>query len=132
MELCGLPHHYCWTLATQSSREAKLLTYSDKDAGKFVSLIGRILFLIAAIFCWNFSRLGGSIFLAGFLAALAIAWATLSLALVLNAAMLLPFATSLVIGLAAGYFWEDRWWVAVLCISIGTVFQYLQYRRNET
>ena len=121
----------CWTRATQSSREAKLLAYSDMDMGRFVSLFGRMCFLIVAIFCWNLSRLGGSIFLAGFLAALAIAWATLSLALVLNAAMLLPFATSLIIGLAAGYFLEGRWWVAVLCISIGAVLQYLQYHRSE-
>ena len=63
--------------------------------------------------------------------ALAMAWAVLSLALILNAAMLLPFATSLIIGLAAGYFLEAKWWVAVLCVGVGTVFQYLQYRRSE-
>ena len=121
----------CWMCATQSSRKAKLLACSDKDVGRLVSLVGRIWFLIAAIFYWNLSRLGGSFFLAGFLVVLAIVWATLSLGLALNAAMLLPFATSLIIGLAAGYFLEERWWIAVLCISIGTVFQYLQYRRLE-
>ena len=121
----------CWTCATQSSKEATLLAYSGKDVERLVSPVGRIGFLIVAIFCWNLSRLGGSFFLAGFLVALAIGWATLSLALVLNAAMLLPFATSLIIGLAAGYFLEDRWWIAVLCVSIGTIFQFLQYRRVE-
>lgn len=121
----------CWIRATHSSQHIRLLFYSDRELEKRVPLYSRILFLMLCVFCWGLSRLGSSIFLAGFLVALAIAWTTLSSALILNAVMLLPFATGIVIGLAAGYFLEDQWWIAVLCVSVGTVFQYLQHRRGE-
>ena len=96
----------CWIRTAHSSRDIRLLFYSSDHLEKRVSLYSRIWFLVLTICFWGLSRLGGPIFLAGFFVALAIAWAVLSLALILNAAMLLPFATSLIIGLAAGYFLE--------------------------
>ena len=121
----------CWIRATHSSRQIRLIFHSDTTLEDPVPVYSRILYLIVAVVCWVLSRPGCFIFLAGFLAALAIAWATLSLALALNAAMLLPFATSLIVGLGAGYYLEDQRWIAVLCIVVGTVFQYLQHRRGE-
>ena len=120
-----------WTFATCSSRNISMLSDPAKGLSKPLALFLRICCLILAVFCWILSRLGGPIFVAFFLVALAVTWITLSFALVLNAAMLLPFATSLIVGLAAGYFMQDQWWIAALCIGIGTVFQYLQHRRGE-
>ena len=120
-----------WAAATHRSKQVNNLSGPSIETRARIPVAVRICCLMLALVCWILSRPGISIFVVVYLVTLPLIWSVLLVALVLNAAMLLPFAASLIIGLAAGYFMEDRWWVAVICISVGTVFQYLQHRRGE-
>ena len=120
-----------WAVATDGSKGTGRRFGSSQAGNVPISFVVRACCILLAALCWIVSRPGVPIFLVSYLVLLALTWAILLFALVLNAVMLLPFAAGLIIGLAAGHYMDTHWWVTVSFVVVGTALQYLQHRRSD-